>query len=652
MKKKGKRVLALLLAVFLVMPQAAGQAVSFAETAVSENGDSAGFEESVSGAENASKGDQKDRQAEGAEGAEVETVKREYILTAQERLRHLALPSWIADITFADDCTALVTVKGGMGGVDESDIRKCFSGKAAGLLVQPNYVYEAERVNDPYFSLQWGLHNSHNGIDIRFDESFDYLEKNLTKPQKTVVAVIDTGIDYTHPDLEEHIWKNTGEISGNGIDDDRNGYIDDVHGYNFTGDTALRPQDINSEYAHGTHCAGTVGAACGNGIGIAGIGTAAESVFVMDLKVLAGKNGTGSTFDLIRAISYAEENGADICNLSMGSYADDKLLYKAISASGMLFVCAAGNDGANLDFNPVYPGCYELSNVICVGNSKSSGSLNGLSNYSERYVDIAAPGTDIYSTLPSGRYGNMSGTSMAAPFVSGAAAVLHSYYEDISAAEMRFLLLDGAISSKGLIGKVAGSRFLDLYKPLTAYRDEDFQIDEKAPSLNVSMVKIKGSYKQKLSVKSKDDSGRKPEVRYAKGSQSLTWFRSGMGTRMSLTSSGSGTKTLSVPGTYTVYTRDAAGNDRIAKVKCTADAVSSLHLNYSKKTIARGKTYTLKATLSKSGKYGRKLTWTTSDQKVASVSSSGKVTARKKGTAVITVKTGNGLAKKCKITVK
>ena len=241
---------------------------------------------------------------------------------------------------------------------------------------------------------------------------------------------------------------------------------------------------------------------------------------------------------------------------------------------------------------------------------------------------------------------------MAAPFVSGAAAVLHSYYEDISAAEMRFLLLDGAISSKGLIGKVAGSRFLDLYKPLTAYRDEDFQIDEKAPSLNVSMVKIKGSYKQKLSVKSKDDSGRKPEVRYAKGSQSLTWFRSGMGTRMSLTSSGSGTKTLSVPGTYTVYTRDAAGNDRIAKVKCTADAVSSLHLNYSKKTIARGKTYTLKATLSKSGKYGRKLTWTTSDQKVASVSSSGKVTARKKGTAVITVKTGNGLAKKCKITVK
>ena len=166
------------------------------------------------------------------------------------------------------------------------------------------------------------------------------------------------------------------------------------------------------------------------------------------------------------------------------------------------------------------------------------------------------------------------------------------------------------------------------------------------------MVKIKGSYKQKLSVKSTDDSGRKPEVRYAKGSQSLTWFRSGMGTRMSLTGSGSGTKTLSVPGIYTVYTRDAAGNDRLAKVKCTADAVSSLRLNYSEKTIARGKTYMLKATLSKSGKYGRKLTWTTSDKKVASVSSNGKVTARKKGTAVITVKTGNGLTKKCKITVK
>lgn len=643
----------MLLAAFLVIAQTvAGQTVSFAETKVPENSDSAGFEKTVSDTEHAVKGVKTVRQAEDAKGETAETVKREYILTAQESLRHLVLPSWLADITFADDFTALVTVKGGMGGVGESDIRKCFSGKAAGVLVQPNYVYEAERVNDPYFSLQWGLYNSHNGIDIRFDESFDYLKKNLAKPRKTVVAVIDTGIDYTHPDLKEHIWENPGEISGNGIDDDGNGYIDDVHGYNFTEDTALRPQDINSEYAHGTHCAGTVGAACGNGIGIAGIGTAAEAVFVMDLKVLAGKNGIGSTFDLIRAISYAEENGADICNLSMGSYADDTLLYKAISTSGMLFVCAAGNDGVNLDYNPVYPGCYELSNVICVGNSKSSGSLNGLSNYSERYVDIAAPGTDIYSTLPSGRYGNMSGTSMAAPFVSGAAAVLHAYYGDVSAAEMRFLLLDGAISSKELRGKVAGSRFLDLYKPLTAYRDEDFQIDEKAPSLKVTMVKIKGSYKQKLSVKVQDDSGRKPEVRYAKGSQSLTWFRSGMGTRMSLTSSGSGSKTLSVPGTYTVYTRDAAGNDRLAKVKCTADAVSSLRLNYSKKTIVRGKTYTLKATLSKSGKYGRKLTWTTSDKKIASVSSSGKVTARKKGTAVITVKTGNGLVKKCKITVK
>lgn len=590
--------------------------------------------------------------AEHGETAEAGTVKREYIMTAEESLRRLEMPSWIADITFADDCTALVKVKGGIGEPDETDIRKCFEDKAEGLCVQPNYIYEAERVNDPYFSLQWGLHNSHSGIDIRFDESYDYLRENLSEPQKTVVAIIDTGIDYTHPDLTEHMWKNAGEIPGNVIDDDGNGYTDDVHGYDFTRDTALRPQDISSEYAHGTHCAGTVGAACGNGIGIAGVGSSAENVFIMDLKVLAGKNGTGSTFDLIRAISYAEKNGADICNLSMGSYADDKTLYKAISGSDMLFVCAAGNDGASLDFNPVYPGCYGLSNIICVGNSRNNGSLNGLSNYSEKYVDIAAPGTDIYSTLPSGRYGNMSGTSMAAPFVSGAAAVLHSYYEDISAAELRFLLLDGAIASKALNGRVAGSRFLDLYKPLTAYRDEDFQIDETAPSLKVTMKKIRGSYKQKLSVKAEDDSGRVPEVRYAGGSQSLTWFRSGMGIRMNLTDSGIGSRTLSVPGIYTVYVKDAAGNDRIAGVRCTADAVSSLRLSCSKKTIARGKTYTLKATLSKSGKYGRSLTWTTSDRKIASVSSNGKVTARKKGSATITVKTGNGLVKKCRITVK
>ncbi len=584
-----------------------------------------------------------------AGGAAVQTVKQEYILTADSDLTVVELPDYVEEITFADEYTALIKVDESVG---TKGIYRDFGKSAVNLAVQPNYIYEASRVNDPYYSLQWGLENSENGIDIRFDESYEFIRVNQAQMTETVVAVIDSGVDFAHSDLAKNMWVNTGEIPGNGRDDDGNGYVDDVNGYDFTDSSSQMSQDFEREYDHGTHCAGTIAAVCGNGVGIAGIGSSTGKVSVMSLKVLAGRNGTGATFDLIRAIRYAERNGADICNLSMGSYVNDRTLYNTIASSKMLFVCAAGNDRLNLEDHPIYPGCYDLDNVICVGNSDRNGMLNSLSNYSSKYVDLAAPGTEIYSTLPGGKYGNMSGTSMAAPFVAGAAAVLHSYYDDISAAELRFLLLDGAQRSSRLSGKVSGNRFLDLYKPLTSYDEEDYHIDNTKPVVKVTMSKIKGSYKQKLTVKATDDSGRTPKVRYAKGDKSLNYFRSNMGTNIVMSAKGSGSKVLAVPGTYTVYVTDDAGNDVVRKVKCTADAVSSLKLNRSTKTISKGTKYTLKATLSKSGTYGRKLTWTSSNSTVASVSKTGKVTGKKKGKATITVRTGNGLSRTCKITVK
>lgn len=577
------------------------------------------------------------------------TVKQEYILTAESSLTRAALPDYVKDITFADAHMALIEVE---SGVTLSQIEKDFSEESEGLFVQPNYVYESARVSDPYYSLQWGFENSRNGIDIRFEEAYQFIQENKSQMKETIVAVIDSGVDYTHPDLAANMWINSAEIPGNGRDDDGNGYVDDVYGYDFTSNTDVKAEDINSEYSHGTHCAGTIGAVTNNSVGIAGIGAASGKVSIMGLKVLSGRSGTGDTFDLIRAIRYAEANGAHICNLSMGSYISDRTLYNTIAASKMLFVCAAGNDRINLDSQPIYPGCYDLDNVICVGNMDRYGRVNSLSNYSSTYVDIAAPGTDIYSTLPGGAYGNMSGTSMAAPYVTGAAALLHSYYSDISAAEMRFLLLDGARKQISLQGAVAGNRMLDLYKPLACYDEEDYHIDNTKPTAKVSVAKIKGSYKQRLTITASDDSGRVPEVKYARGSRTLTYFRSGMGIKVKTDDGGKGTKTLAIPATYTVYVCDDAGNDVIYKVKCTADAVSSLKLNYSAKTVSRGKTCQLKATLSKSGTYGRKLTFTSSNKAVATVSSSGKVTAKKKGTATITVKTGNGLSKTCKITVK
>lgn len=583
------------------------------------------------------------------ENSKEQTIKNEYVLTAASPLTEVKLPCYVKEITFADEYAALIEVE---RGISLSQVYEDFADAAAEISVQPNYVYEAASVNDPYASLQWGLFGGSGAVrDIGFSEISDFLEAEGDTLTETVVAVLDTGIDYTHEDLSAHIWTNPGEIPGNGRDDDRNGYVDDVRGYDFCGDRNLPEGGFTAAYNHGTHCAGTIAAASGNGIGITGIAGSTDKVSLMDVKVLQGREGTGSTFSLICGIQYAEKNGADICNLSMGSYVDDPSLYRTMAKSDMLFVCAAGNDGIDLGVRPIYPGCYDLANVICVGNTEKSGRLYKLSNFSAVKVDIAAPGTEIYGTLTGNRYGNMSGTSMAVPFVSGTAALLHSYYEDISASEMRNLILDSAVSCPELKGRVAYGRFLDAYKSLTYNRDT-FQKDTQAPKLKTSVLKISGSYKQRLFVTAVDDSGGKPRVRYARGEKSLNYFRSGAGYKVALDDSGKGSRIMAVPAVYSVYAVDAAGNDTLMKVRCTADAVSSISLNYSQKTIYKGKSLTLKATLSKKGANGRKLTWSSSNKSVVTVSSTGKVTGKKKGTAVITVKTGNGLCKTCKLTVK
>ncbi len=586
---------------------------------------------------------------ESAAAGDAEVRKQEYILMATSDLRGIDMPSYVEDISFDGTDLALIKVE---RNITESQILEDLSGQVENLSVQPNFVYEATRVNDTFYGLQWGLNNVETGVDIGFEESYDFIMAHQSEMKETVVAVIDTGMDYNHSDLAASIWVNPGEIPGNGIDDDGNGYKDDVHGYDFAKSRPLRDGAINNYYAHGTHCAGIIGAVTNNNNGIAGIASATGRISIMDLKVLEGPKGLGDSYDVVRAIRYAEKNGADICNLSMGSYVDDDALYKAIASSDMLFVCAAGNDGLNLDGKPIYPGCYELSNVICVGNADKNGRLNTKSNYSSRSVDIAAPGTVIHSTTPNEGYKDMSGTSMAAPFVTGAAAVLHSYYDDISAAGIRHLLLDGAQYRSSLSGKVVSGRFLNLYKPLTAYSEDDYQIDVKAPQLKATVAKISGSYKQKLKITASDDSNLLPTIKYARGSQSLSYFRSGAGTKLALGADGTVSKILTIPGTYSVYAVDSAGNDVLVKVTCTVNAVKSLTLNYSKKSLAKGKSFTLKATLSKSGVNGRKLTYTSSDKAVATVTSKGVVKAKKKGIATITVKTSNGLKKTCKVTVK
>lgn len=267
------------------------------------------------------------------------------------------------------------------------------------------------------------------------------------------------GIDYTHADLEGRIWVNEDEIPGNGVDDDGNGYIDDVYGWNFY--SGSNQVYTGNEDSHGTHGAGTLAAHADNDIGIAGI-VRSDHVKVMAVKALGGWDGSGSTASIIRAIQYAETNGARICNLSLGSSRNDPALYRTIAASDMLFVVAAGNDGADLELAPSYPASYHLDNLITVANLRYDGNLDPTSSYGASSVDLAAPGTHILSTTPGNSYSYMTGTSMAAPMVSAAAAMLCSQFPDATLADVKDILLSSVQKLDSLTGLTATGGMLDL----------------------------------------------------------------------------------------------------------------------------------------------------------------------------------------------
>ena len=283
-------------------------------------------------------------------------------------------------------------------------------------LVQPNYTYESTALStsDPLVGEQWALDNDgsfqleeqENRYPV-FDDPFDVpsapwqwiapwwmwsagsiqvqavpgIDIGLADAWRlydggsrdVVVALVDTGIDYTHEDLVGRIWTNTDEIPGNGIDDDGNGYVDDVYGWNFYSGT--NDVYVGTEDAHGTHGAGTIAANAGNGVGIAGI-VQSDHVKVMAVKALGGSDGSGTTASIIQAIQYAEANGAQICNLSLGSSQNDPALYRTIASSKMLFVVAAGNDGTDLETAPSYPASYDLDNLIAVANIRYDGELD------------------------------------------------------------------------------------------------------------------------------------------------------------------------------------------------------------------------------------------------------------------------------------
>jgi thermitase len=335
---------------------------------------------------------------------------------------------------------------------------------------EPNFkVFPSATPNDPSFNKLWGLDNTGQAIGGQAgtaDADADAPEawNTATGTAGTVVAVIDEGIDVSHPDLRNNIWKNPGEVPGNGVDDDGNGYVDDVYGYDFANDDAsvYDPDPITgSGDEHGTHVAGTIAAEGNNGIGVAGVNWQAR---VMALKFL-GPN-SGSTLDAVEAINYAVANGADISNNSWGYVGSpSRSLQDAVNRAdnaGHLFIAAAGNGGADgvgdtndaSSSNTNYPSSYSNPNVIAVAATDNRDTLASFSNFGANTVDLAAPGVNVRSTLPGNRYGYYSGTSMATPHVTGVAALVKSQQPTLDDAQLKARILDGADSKSSLTGKV------------------------------------------------------------------------------------------------------------------------------------------------------------------------------------------------------
>jgi len=331
-----------------------------------------------------------------------------------------------------------------------------YRGHPAVRIIEPNYLIHAEAVpNDPSFPVQWSLSNTGQqggtpGSDIHAIPAWDH----TTGSNQVVVAIIDTGMDLAHPDLAPNLYTNGGEIPDNGLDDDGNGFADDVHGFDF----ANFDSDPSDDNGHGTHVAGTIGARGDNGIGITGV---VWRVRLLPLKFLDA-SGTGTTSDAIDCVDYAVMAGATVINASWGSSENSAALELAIAganSAGVLFVAAAGNTGSSNDAFPQFPASYPDANVISVGATGRSDERAGFSNFGHSTVDLFAPGVQILSTLRGGQYGLMSGTSMAAPHVSGAIALLKSRFPAMGAPTMKSIVMSATDRVPGLANlAVVGGR--------------------------------------------------------------------------------------------------------------------------------------------------------------------------------------------------
>ena len=333
---------------------------------------------------------------------------------------------------------------------------------------EPNFIYHHFATsNDTYFTngSLWGMYGDATSPANQYgSQAGEAWAAGNTGSSTVWVGIIDEGYMHTHEDLSANAGTNPGETAGNGVDDDANGYIDDVNGWDFAGNDNTVFDGTTDD--HGSHVAGTIGGAGGNAKGVAGV---VWNVKLMSAKFL-GRNG-GTTANAIKAVDYftslKQRHGINLVatNNSWGGGGFSQGLYDAIeraNQAGILFIAAAGNSTNNNDVTASYPGSYSNTNIIAVASITNTGAISSFSNYGATTVDIGAPGSGIYSTVPASSkgkvissYASYNGTSMATPHVTGAAALYAASHAGATAAQIRTAILSSAVATSSLSGKCA-----------------------------------------------------------------------------------------------------------------------------------------------------------------------------------------------------
>ncbi len=345
--------------------------------------------------------------------------------------------------------------------------------------VEPNFIYHITKtVNDTFYPKLWALKNFGQtdsggvigiaGVDINVENAW-----NLTTGSKNiVVAVIDTGVDFSIQDLKDNAWTNLKEANGlPQVDDDKNGYVDDIHGYNFVAGNG----DATDDNGHGSHCSGTIGAKGNDKFGVVGVNWQTS---IMAVKFIS-HDGSGTLENAIKAIDYARLNGARIMSNSWGGGGESLILKAAIEEAekaGILFVAAAGNDGADNDKKAFYPANYPVDNIISVASVNNRAHLSNFSNFGLTTTHIAAPGENILSSTPNG-FETLSGTSMATPHVAGVAALILAFEPQLKLQEVKARILNNARPLFRLKNKIASHGMLDAFAALANIKPAEDETD-------------------------------------------------------------------------------------------------------------------------------------------------------------------------------